>query len=58
VTFGIGQPVGALAGGALADALSVRTALVITALPLVFAAGVGWSRLKPRPGRELGHGLK
>jgi MFS family permease len=58
VTFGVGQPIGALAGGVLADALSVKAALVITALPLVFAAGIGWSQMKPEPGRELGHGLK
>ncbi|MFJ8961975.1 hypothetical protein ACIRG5_21550 [Lentzea sp. NPDC102401] len=54
----MGQPVGALAGGVLADALSVRTALVITALPLVFAAGLGWSQVNAERGGELGHGLK
>ncbi|GAA3679588.1 putative MFS family arabinose efflux permease [Lentzea atacamensis] len=58
VTFGVGQPTGALAGGVLADAWSVQAALVITALPLVFAAGVGWSKVKAGPDRELGHGLK
>ncbi|HEX8868245.1 MAG TPA: MFS transporter, partial [Lentzea sp.] len=47
VTFGVGQPIGALAGGVLADALSVRAALVITALPLVFAALFAWSRVEP-----------
>ncbi|MDT7790518.1 MAG: hypothetical protein QOF58_8937 [Pseudonocardiales bacterium] len=58
VTFGIGQPTGAPAGGVLADALPVRAALVITALPLVFAAGIEWSRPRPGPGGEFGHGLK
>jgi MFS family permease len=58
LTFGVGQPLGAMAGGVIADALSVQTALVITALPLVLAAAIGWSQLKPAPGRELGHGLK
>ncbi|WP_330276948.1 MFS transporter [Lentzea sp. NBC_00516] len=58
MTFGVGQPVGALAGGVLADALSVRSALVITALPLVFAAGLAWSRVNAERGGELGHGLK
>ncbi|WP_439659324.1 MFS transporter [Lentzea sp. HUAS TT2] len=58
VTFGVGQPVGALGGGVLADALSVRSALVIAALPLVVAAGFGWSRMDAGPRRELGHGLK
>ncbi|MEU3641774.1 MFS transporter [Lentzea sp. NPDC034063] len=58
MTFGVGQPAGALAGGVLADALSVRTALVITALPLVFVAGLGWSRVNAERGGELGHGLK
>ncbi|GGU38528.1 MFS transporter [Lentzea flava] len=58
VTFGVGQPLGALAGGAVADLVSVKAALVITALPLVFAAGFGWSKVRQRPGRELGHGLK
>lgn len=58
VTFGMGQPTGALAGGVLADALSVRATLVITALPLVFAAVAGWSKVRTAPGRELGHGLK
>lgn len=58
VSFGVGQPLGAMAAGFLADAQSVRTALVITALPLVLAAGIGWSQLNKEPGRELGHGLK
>lgn len=58
MTFGVGQPAGALAGGLLAGALSVRTALVIMALPLVFAAGLGWSRTNAERGGELGHGLK
>lgn len=58
VSFGVGQPLGAMAAGFLADAQSVRTALVITALPLVLAAGIGWSQLHKEPGRELGHGLK
>ena len=58
LTFGVGQPLGAMAGGVIADALSVQTALVITALPLVLAAAIGWSQLKPARGRELGHGLK
>lgn len=58
VTFGLGQPTGALAGGVLADALSVQAAFVITALPLVFAAAIGWSAVRTAPGRELGHGLK
>lgn len=58
VSFGVGQPLGAMAGGLLADAQSVRTALVITALPLVLAAGIGWSQLNKAPHRELGHGLK
>ena len=58
VTFGVGQPTGAMAGGVLADALSVQAALVITALPLVVAAGIGWSQMDKGPGRELGHGLK
>ena len=58
MTFGVGQPVGALGGGVLADALSVRSALVITALPLVFAAGLAWSRVDAEHGGELGHGLK
>lgn len=58
VTFGVGQPVGALAGGVLADALTVQAALVITALPLVFAAAAGWSQVNREPGRELDHGLK
>lgn len=58
VTFGLGQPLGAMAGGVLADALSVRTALVITSLPLVLVAGIGWSLVGAEPRRELGHGLK
>ncbi len=58
VSFGVGQPLGAMAGGVLADAQSVRIALVITALPLVLAAGIGWSQLHKQPRRELGHGLK
>ncbi|MDX8036954.1 MFS transporter [Lentzea sp. BCCO 10_0856] len=58
VTFGVGQPTGALAGGVLADAVSVRTALVITALPLVLVAVIGWSQVGEQPRRELGHGLK
>ncbi|MFD4637433.1 MFS transporter [Lentzea sp. NPDC058436] len=58
VTFGVGQPAGALVGGVLADALSVRSALVTAALPLAVAAVVGWSRVVSESGGELGHGLK
>ncbi|MFI6094480.1 MFS transporter [Lentzea sp. NPDC051213] len=58
VTFGVGQPIGALAGGVLADELSVRSALVITSSPLVLAAVIGWSQMDKRSSRELGHGLK
>lgn len=58
LTFGVGHPIGAMTGGVLADALSVKSALVITSLPLVLAAVLGWSQVHKRPGRELGHGLK
>lgn len=58
MTFGVGQPIGAMAGGVLADMLSVQAALVITSSPLVLAAGIGWSQVSGQPGRELGHGLK
>ena len=58
VTFGLGQRAGALAGGVLADALPVRSALVTAALPLAVAAVVGWSRRGVERGGELGHGLK
>ncbi|USX55408.1 MFS transporter [Lentzea sp. HUAS12] len=58
MTFGIGQPAGALAGGVLADALSVRSALVTAALPLAVAAVIGWSQVGSESGGELGHGLK
>ncbi|SEQ25385.1 MFS transporter [Lentzea albida] len=58
MTFGVGQPAGALAGGVLADALSVRSALVTAALPLAVAAVIGWSQVGSESGGELGHGLK
>jgi predicted MFS family arabinose efflux permease len=50
LTFGLGQPVGALAGGVLADLTTVRTELFVTAVPLAIAAVLGWlgaSRIRP-----------
>lgn len=58
LAFGVGHPIGAMVGGVLAEALSVKAALVITSLPLVCAAVIGWSQVDKGPDRELGHGLK